>query len=97
MLAHLGLELMHAYAWLWLVDLPLREGRYSWSNGNFIEVFDATVVAIETDETGNRVFQTVYAQVAVDEGGVGDAHRNAAGADHAATGDGRVGHAGAPR
>lgn len=33
----------------WQVDLPLREGRYSWSNGNFIEVFDATVVAVETD------------------------------------------------
>lgn len=33
----------------WQVDLPLKEGRYSWSNGNFIEVFDATVVAVETD------------------------------------------------
>lgn len=32
------------------VDLPLREGRYSWSNGNFVEVFDSTVVEIETDE-----------------------------------------------
>ncbi|WP_367716439.1 cis-3-hydroxy-L-proline dehydratase [Nitratireductor sp. GISD-1A_MAKvit] len=32
------------------VDLPLKEGRYSWSNGNFVEVFDSTVVAIETDE-----------------------------------------------
>ena len=31
------------------VDLPLKEGRYSWSNGNFIEVFDSTVVEIETD------------------------------------------------
>ncbi len=31
------------------VDLPLREGRYSWSNENFVEVFDATVVAVETD------------------------------------------------
>jgi L-alanine-DL-glutamate epimerase-like enolase superfamily enzyme len=34
----------------WQVDLPLKEGRYSWSNGNFIDVFDSTVVAIETDE-----------------------------------------------
>ena len=34
----------------WQVDLPLREGRYSWSNGNFVEVFDSTVVAVETDE-----------------------------------------------
>lgn len=31
------------------VDLPLREGRYNWSGGNFMEVFDSTVVAIETD------------------------------------------------
>jgi L-alanine-DL-glutamate epimerase-like enolase superfamily enzyme len=31
------------------VDLPLREGRYSWSGGNFMEVFDSTVVAVETD------------------------------------------------
>ena len=33
----------------WQVDLPLKEGRYSWSNGNFVDVFDSTVVAIETD------------------------------------------------
>ncbi len=33
----------------WQVDLPLVEGRYSWSNGNFVEVFDATVVAVDTD------------------------------------------------
>ena len=32
------------------VDLPLREGRYSWSNGNFVEVFDSTIVEIATDE-----------------------------------------------
>ena len=32
------------------VDLPLKEGRYSWSNGNFVEVFDSTVVEIATDE-----------------------------------------------
>ena len=31
------------------VDLPLKEGRYSWSNGNFVETFDSTVVAVETD------------------------------------------------
>jgi cis-L-3-hydroxyproline dehydratase len=30
-------------------DLPLKEGRYSWSNDNAVEVFDATVVAVETD------------------------------------------------
>lgn len=34
----------------WQVDLPLKEGRYTWSNGNFIEIFDSTVVAVETDE-----------------------------------------------
>ena len=33
----------------WQVDLPLKEDRYSWSNGNFVEVFDSTVIAIETD------------------------------------------------
>ena len=32
------------------VDLPLKEGRYSWSNGNFVEVFDSTIVEIDTDE-----------------------------------------------
>ena len=33
----------------WQLDLPLREGRYNWSGGNFVEVFDSTVVAVETD------------------------------------------------
>ncbi|WP_424990742.1 cis-3-hydroxy-L-proline dehydratase [Fluviibacterium sp. S390] len=32
------------------VDLPLKEGRYNWSNGNFVEVFDSTVLEIQTDE-----------------------------------------------
>jgi len=31
------------------VDLPLKEGRYAWSNDNAVEVFDSTVVAVETD------------------------------------------------
>lgn len=31
------------------IDLPLKEGRYNWSNGNFVEVFDSTVLALETD------------------------------------------------
>lgn len=31
------------------VDLPLKEGRYRWSNNNFVDVFDSTVVAVETD------------------------------------------------
>lgn len=32
------------------VDLPLREGSYNWSGGKSVEVFDSTVVRIETDE-----------------------------------------------
>ena len=31
-------------------ELPLKEGRYNWSNDNSIDVFDATIVAVETDE-----------------------------------------------
>ncbi|MBI1384850.1 MAG: mandelate racemase [Rhizobiales bacterium] len=31
------------------VDLPLEEGRYSWSNDNAVDVFDATVVEVVTD------------------------------------------------
>lgn len=31
------------------VDLPLHEGSYKWSGGNSVEVFDSTVVAVETD------------------------------------------------
>lgn len=34
---------------VWQIDIPLKEGRYSWSNGNFMEVFDSTVIAVETD------------------------------------------------
>ena len=33
----------------WQVGLPLVEGRYTWSDGRFVEVFDDTVVEIETD------------------------------------------------
>ena len=40
----------------WRVELPLHEGRYSWSNGNFVDVFDSTVVAIDT-ETGEAVLE----------------------------------------
>jgi len=32
------------------VDLPIKEGRYSWSEGKYVEIFDCTVVEIETDE-----------------------------------------------
>lgn len=31
------------------VNLPLREGRYTFSGGNFVEVFDSTIVAVDTD------------------------------------------------
>lgn len=31
------------------VDLPLREGRYAWSGGKSVSVFDSTVVAVRTD------------------------------------------------
>jgi L-alanine-DL-glutamate epimerase-like enolase superfamily enzyme len=31
------------------VELPLREGRYSWSGGKFVTVFDSTIVGVETD------------------------------------------------
>lgn len=31
------------------LDLPLREGRYSWSGGKSVDVFDSTVVQVETD------------------------------------------------
>ena len=31
------------------IDLPLAEGRYSWADGKYVEVFDSTVVEIVTD------------------------------------------------
>ena len=31
------------------VDLPLVEGRYAWSEGKYVEVFDSTVVELLTD------------------------------------------------
>ena len=32
------------------VDLPLHEGSYKWSGGKSVDVFDSTVVAVETDD-----------------------------------------------
>ncbi len=32
------------------VDLPLKEGRYSWADGKFVEVFDSTLVRITTKD-----------------------------------------------
>jgi len=37
------------------VDLPLVEGRYSWSEGKFVEVFDSTVVELLTDDGNSGV------------------------------------------
>jgi cis-L-3-hydroxyproline dehydratase len=34
---------------VWRAELPLHEGRYSWSNDNSVDVFDSTVVAVDTD------------------------------------------------
>lgn len=31
------------------VDLPLKEGRYSWADGKYVEIFDSTITEIETD------------------------------------------------
>ena len=32
------------------VELPLREGRYSWSGGKSVDVFDSTIVCVETGD-----------------------------------------------
>ncbi|MGA8221762.1 MAG: cis-3-hydroxy-L-proline dehydratase [Candidatus Acidiferrales bacterium] len=32
------------------VELPLHEGAYKWSGGNVVNVFDSTIVAVETDQ-----------------------------------------------
>ncbi|MDC0267894.1 mandelate racemase/muconate lactonizing enzyme family protein [bacterium] len=34
---------------MYQVDLPLKEGRYSWSGGKSVDVFDSTVLAITTN------------------------------------------------
>jgi len=34
---------------IYQVDLPLHEGNYSWSEGKSVEVFDSTVVRVDTD------------------------------------------------
>ena len=33
----------------WQVDLPLHEGNYKWSGGKSVDVFDSTLVRLETD------------------------------------------------
>ena len=32
------------------VELPRGEGRYAWSGGKYVEVFDSTIVGVETDD-----------------------------------------------
>ncbi len=32
------------------VDLPVKEGRYAWSEGKYVEVFDSTLVEVESDD-----------------------------------------------
>ena len=32
------------------VDLPLREGRYAWADGKYVDVFDSTIVEIEAED-----------------------------------------------
>jgi L-alanine-DL-glutamate epimerase-like enolase superfamily enzyme len=32
------------------VELPLKEGNYKWSGGKSVDVFDSTIVAVETDD-----------------------------------------------
>lgn len=32
------------------VDLPLKEGRYAWADGKYVDTFDSTVVRIQSDE-----------------------------------------------
>jgi L-alanine-DL-glutamate epimerase-like enolase superfamily enzyme len=32
------------------VELPLREGSYKWSGGKSVDVFDCTIVRVDTDE-----------------------------------------------
>ncbi len=31
------------------VDLPLNEGRYFWTSGKYVDVFDSTIVCIQID------------------------------------------------
>ncbi len=35
---------------IYQTDLPLAEGRYAWADGKYVEVFDSTAIALETDE-----------------------------------------------
>ena len=43
-----GLEITRISAYQ--ADLPLYEGRYTWAGGKYVEIFDTTVVRIETND-----------------------------------------------
>ena len=59
------------------IDLPLREGRYAWSGGNAVEVFDATVVAIDTAGGTHRLGRGLPARPGLPAGLCGGrAHRH---------------------
>ena len=48
---NIGLALMKiSKISVYQVDLPLHEGVYNWSGGKSVQVFDSTIVKIETDE-----------------------------------------------
>ncbi len=48
---NIGLALMKiSKISVYQVDLPLHEGIYNWSGGKSVQVFDSTIVRIETDE-----------------------------------------------
>ena len=40
------------------INLPLKEGKYSWSHGNSVSVFDSTLVKIKTNKD-NKAISTV--------------------------------------
>ena len=86
------------------VDLPLHEGSYKWSGGKSVEVFDSTVVAIETDAgfTGHGevcplgpFYLPAYAAGARGVGRIGAApdraESHSAGADQSSDGQGFAG------
>ena len=85
------------------IDLPLHEGSYNWSGGKSVQVFDSTVVRIETDEgiTGHGevcplgpVYLPAYAEGAragIDEVTVRMAMITAGEFDHFVAAGGRTG------
>ena len=54
------------------VDLPLYEGSYKWSGGKSVEVFDSTVVRIETDAGGSGLCLTLGIAMTLEDTRGGD-------------------------